>query len=283
MAEKSKEKSKTIDVTSGSLKCSCSLVGTRYCTFCQYNPSKRALTIRASLSSEFTTDVVVEGVKYHVQTEKLSPRKPFIITSVFKAGAIISTKRTDYGPLLGDADLNTKLTDLMRREHLTAIDKLREEKPRSRKDPSEYVDQLQKLLKLHRYDAALRLLRSAMAEHPFNPVLLSYYGCLDAVWDKNYERGIKNCKDAIEILRKEVPIGREAFYPLFYLNLGRAYLAAGDRNNAVESFTKGLKADPDDDYLLMELRSLGSRKKKVIPFLKRSNPINKYIGILLRK
>jgi len=281
MAEKIKEKGKA--AASGSMKCSCSLVGTRYCTFCQYNPAKRALTVRAAQCSEFTTDVVVEGVKYHVQTEKLSAKKPFIITSVFKDGAVVSTKRTDYGPLLGEAGFDKKLADLMRREHSTAIDKLREEKPRSRRDPSEYIDELQKLLRLQRYDAALRLLRNAMSEHPFNPVLLSYYGCLDAVWDKNYERGIKNCKGAIEILRKEVPIGGEAFYPMFYLNLGRAYLASGDKKNAMESFTKGLKADPEDDSLLMELRSLGPRKKKIVPFLKRSNPINKYIGILLRK
>lgn len=77
----------------------------------------------------------------------------------------------------------------------------------------------------------MKILDNALTEHPFNAFLLSYYGYLDATVNKNYARGIDLCKTALEILkedlREEASLGREVSYPIFYLNLGRAYLAAG--------------------------------------------------------
>jgi hypothetical protein len=72
-------------------------------------------------------------------------------------------------------------------------------------------------------------------------------------------------------------------YPVFYLNLGRAYLAAGKKKDAIDAFRKGLQYDNGNSDLRKELRGLGMRKKPPVPFLDRSNPINKYIGMILQK
>ncbi len=235
----------------------------------------------SSLSSEFASNISVDGVQYHVQTEKLGPKKPIVITSVFKDGEIISSKKIDYSHLMGDPGLNEKLQELMHQQYLYAVNMLRTEKPKERKMVSVYLDDVKNLLRANNREGALKILGDALTEHPFNAFLLSYYGSLDAVVNKNYDRGVDYCKTAIEIIREEVLWGHEAFYPIFYLNLGRAHLAAGAKKNAAEAFKKGLQADPEDSELLREVRRLGMRRKPAIPFLKRSHPMNKYIGKLL--
>lgn len=273
------------EITISHTNCSCSLTGTRYCDICENNPNKRAIRITSSRSSEFTANIVVDGVRYHVQTEKLGPKKPIIMTSVFKDGEMISSKKIDYGHLSGDSGLNEKLQELMHQQHSSAIGLLRAEKPKERKTVSVYLKNVKSLLRVNNCEGALKILDNALTEHPFNAFLLSYYGYLDATVNKNYARGIDLCKTALEILkedlREEASLGREVSYPVFYLNLGRAYLAAGFKKDAVEVFRKGLEADPGDSDLRREMRSLGMRRKPFIAFLKRSNPINKYAGMLL--
>ena len=44
---------------------------------------------------------------------------------------------------------------------------------------------------------------------PHFVLLVSYYGCLDAVVNKNYDSGVDLCKTAIEIIKEEVSWGRE--------------------------------------------------------------------------
>ena len=48
----------------------------------------------------------------------------------------------------------------------------------------------------------------------------------------------------------------------------------------VELVDGRLEADPGDSDLLREMRNLGMRRTPFFPFLKRSNPINKYAGML---
>jgi len=281
--EKGKKEYKPEDAATGGIKCSCSLAGTRYCQICDHRPDKMAIKITSTRSSEFTSNIIIDGVSYHVQTEKLGLKKKIIMTSVVKDGKIISSRKIDYNDLQGDADSGRKLSELMHRQHMSAIKMLKEENPGLGKPPSSYLDDVKGLLQAHDHKGAFKMLRTALDEHPFNPFLLSYYGCLDAIVNKNYDHGVDVCKDAIDILKEVVPIGPEVYYPLFYLNLGRAYLAGGDKGNAAETFKKGLKADPQDRDLLREVSKIGMRKKTVVPFLKRSNPINKYIGRLLHK
>ena len=80
-----------------------------------------------------------------------------------------------------------------------------------------------------------------------------------------------------------MPFGSEFFYPIFYLNLGRAYLKGNRKKDAVQAFQEGLKSDPGNRDLLWEIKKIGERRKPPLSFLSRSNPINKYIGMLLYK
>jgi tetratricopeptide (TPR) repeat protein len=130
---------------------------------------------------------------------------------------------------------------------------------------------------------AFGLLQHAFLEHPNDPFVLSYYGCLQAVVDKRYRAGVDKCQQAISMIQKLTAFGEDMLYPVFYLNLGRAYVAARRKRDAFDAFEKGLAYDKSNREILMEIRALGSRKKAIVPFLDRSNPINKYIGKIVNK
>ncbi len=266
--------------------CSCSLAGTRYCDICESNPNKGTLRITSPRFSEFASNIVVEGVKYHVQTENLSTEKTIILTCVFRAGEMVLSKKLDYGHLVDNASFNEKLHKLMSDQHLSVISTIKAEEPRERKMVSVYLKEVKNLIRVDDLKGALRTLDEALTAYPFNALLLSYYGCLDAVVNKNYERSVDLCKTAIEIYkeesREEESLGRDVLYAVFYLHLGRVYLAAGMKKFAVEAFKKGLEADPEHPDLLREVRRIGIRRKPIFSLLKRSNPINKYIGMRLR-
>jgi tetratricopeptide (TPR) repeat protein len=148
--------------------------------------------------------------------------------------------------------------------------------------PADYLRAVKAHLRNGKQKDAFRVLQQASVMYPDDPVILSYYGCLQALVDKKYRSGVDTCKKAIVLLRKKrSSFGEETLYPVFYLNLGRAYVAAGKRKDAIAAFEKGLQYDYGNSDLNKELRGLGTRKKPLVPFLDRSNPINKYIGMLL--
>ena len=266
------------------MKCqSCSFAGTRFCDTCEENPNGRSIKIRSSRFSDFASNIVVDGVRYHVQTEIGDPKNPVITTSVVKDGEIISSKQKEYGVLSKDADWREKAQELMQQQHLSVINMLKAENPRERRAAVAYIEGVEALLKENDPEGALRLLGDALIEYPFSPFLLSYYGYLDAVVNSNYESGIDLCRTAIEILREDVAEGIEGLFSLPYRNLGMACLAAGAKKEAAEAFTRGLQSDPENPGLLREAERLGIRRKPIVPLLKRSNPINKYGGLLLYK
>lgn len=148
--------------------------------------------------------------------------------------------------------------------------------------PAGYLRAVKAHLRNGKQKEAFALLQQATVRFPDEPLILSYYGCFQSLVDKKYRSGVETCKQALILLKKQRPFEEELLYPVFFLNLGRAYLAAGKKADAIESFRKGLKYDNSNSELLKELRGLGVRKAPPVPFLDRSNPINKYIGILLR-
>ncbi len=81
----------------------------------------------------------------------------------------------------------------------------------------------------------------------------------------------------------KAPFGEEFYFPSSYLNLGRVYLAAGGKRQAIKAFQAGLKADAEKLDLLWKMEKLGLRREPPTSFLARSSPINKYIGMLLHK
>jgi tetratricopeptide (TPR) repeat protein len=148
--------------------------------------------------------------------------------------------------------------------------------------PGEYLRAVKAHLRKGNQKEAFSLLQDAALHYPDDPFILSYYGCLQALVDKKYRAGVEKCKQALSMIKKESSFGEDMLYPVFYLNLGRAYVAAGKKKDALDAFEKGRKYDNSNRDILMELRGLGSRKKALVPFLDRSNPINKYIGLILR-
>jgi tetratricopeptide (TPR) repeat protein len=149
--------------------------------------------------------------------------------------------------------------------------------------PRDFLRQVKINLSKGRQKEAFSLLQRASVRFPDDPFILSYFGCLQALVDKRYRTGIETCKKALALIKQSSTFGEEMLYPVFYLNLGRAYVAAGKKKDALETFLKGLKFDNSNRELLKEVRALGKRKAALVPFLDRSNLINKYIGLILRK
>jgi tetratricopeptide (TPR) repeat protein len=151
-------------------------------------------------------------------------------------------------------------------------------------EPAEYLRRIKSHLRIARQREAFVLAKQAMIYFPNDPVFLSYYGCLLVLVDRMYRRGIETCQKAIKKLKMSGSLDEEALLPLFYYNLGKAYAAAGKRKEAREILMIGLAYDPGNYDMIKELRRLGMRRDKPpIPFLRRSNPLNKYIGIILHK
>lgn len=242
---------------------------------------KKTIRMTSKIGTEFDSEVTVGKEKYLVQTEDSGEKRPLVITRIYLNGQILLTRKTDYNDILEDPDREGKVKDLMRKQHRQAVNMIRAGKVRETKTTAAYLEEVKDLLKGKNKRSALRLLSEALEQYPDDPFILSYYGCLEAVANKNYREGIDTCLLAIETLKKKLPFGEDFFFPVFYLNLGRAYLAAGRKQEAMEAFNKGLATDRQDRDLLWEVRKLGVRRKPVVPFLRRSNPINRYIGMML--
>ncbi len=148
--------------------------------------------------------------------------------------------------------------------------------------PSDYLKAVKANLRNGKQKNAFVLLQQAAVRFPDEPLILSYFGCFQALVDKKYRSGVETCKKAIALLKRKGAFGEELLYPVFYLNLGRAFLSAGKKPEAIDAYTRGLKYDNSNSDLLRELRGLGIRKSPPVAFLDRSNPINKYIGLMLR-
>jgi tetratricopeptide (TPR) repeat protein len=146
------------------------------------------------------------------------------------------------------------------------------------KDHRDYIDEAQRLLRTFRGKAALNVINEGLEQFPSDPLLLSFNGFLIASIEKKYANGIRICENAIKKLDSS---SRDK--GSLYLNLGKAYVAANRKTEAVGAFKKGLDADPENRDIQWEFKKLGTRRKPALPFLKRSNPINKYLGRFLNR
>lgn len=106
-----------------------------------------------------------------------------------------------------------------------------------------------------------------------SPLISSYYAFCMAKERGQFSKAISLCTEAIR---------KEPQNPLLYLNLGRIYHLSNKIADAVKIFREGLKCEVNHQ-IVDELTTLGTRKPPIIPFLKRSNPFNKYLGIVLKK
>lgn len=98
---------------------------------------------------------------------------------------------------------------------------------------------------------------------------LSYYGLCLALVQKKYKPAIELCRKSIEL---------QFYNPAHYANLSRVYVAAENRKRAIEAVDQGLKIFPDDELLLLVRAELGIRSRPAVPFLSRTNTLNRAIG-----
>lgn len=70
--------------------------------------------------------------------------------------------------------------------------------------------------------------------------------------------------------------------PEHYLNLGKIQLLSGNRAEALRILREGV-ARGENAELMAVLNEFGKRKSPLIPFLPRTNPLNKFLGLILRR
>ena len=84
-----------------------------------------------------------------------------------------------------------------------------------------------------------------------------------------YKEAAEFCQAAIE---------REFYNSDHYENLGRVWVEGGSRRKAVEAFDKGIALSPENRRLRKLREEIGVRRRPVIPFLHRDNPLNITLG-----
>lgn len=148
---------------------------------------------------------------------------------------------------------------------------------------SSYVQEAKAHIRRRNLRDAYTIMQAASVMYPDNPFVLSYYGSLHAAVGKKYRAGIEHCRRAITLITSRSQVDEYFVLPEFYLNLGRACIAADMRKEAIHAFQNGLRYEKGNTAILKELQIYERRAKPPMPFLDRSNPINKISGLVLRR
>jgi len=132
----------------------------------------------------------------------------------------------------------------------------------------EALSEGQKRKAMAMFEAAIELEKRSGVSKP-QPRYLSYYGLCLALETKKLHEAVKFCREAVN---------RENFNADIYYNLGRVLLKADRRREGYESLRNGLRLHQNHKGILRELRRIGVRRRPVLPFLSRSNPLNRALG-----
>ena len=243
--------------------------------------SDRRLKVETHLNMGYTSNVTRGSNHYAVVTEKLGTKEVSVITSVYHKGKAISRMKTDFKKKIDPMDANALELEI-RKQHFKVLKEVESGRVSKEKKPRDYIDETKTFLRKQSKKKAMAVLSEGYELYPDDPFILSYYGCLTSIVDKKHKDGIEACQRALDKLAQKFPIGLDiSVKPLFYLNLCRAYLAGGEKRKAVNTLFKGMRFDTENGILHQELVKLGARRKPFFDFLKRSNLINKYIGLML--
>jgi tetratricopeptide (TPR) repeat protein len=120
------------------------------------------------------------------------------------------------------------------------------------------------------FEAAIEIERRHSHVRP-QPRYLSHYGMCLALERNDVREGLLFCREAVTL---------EGYNPDLRCNLGHVLLRAERRAEAYRCFLKGLSLDPHHAPTLRALRKLGIRRRPVLPFLARGNPLNVFLGRL---
>jgi tetratricopeptide (TPR) repeat protein len=111
--------------------------------------------------------------------------------------------------------------------------------------------------------------KETVKDAAFPASAFSYYGLCLALHKGRIKDGADFCQVALDL---------EFYNAENYANLARVWIAARSRRKAIDALDRGLAVDPRSQVLQRLRTSLGVRKKPVIPFLHRDNPLNVTLG-----
>ena len=98
---------------------------------------------------------------------------------------------------------------------------------------------------------------------------LSFYGLCLALEKKSLRDGIRFCQQAVNM---------EFYNPDLGYNLGWLLLKAGRRKEAYRVLIRERRLHPGHRGIREELKRMGRRRRRVLPFLSRRNPVNVWLG-----
>ncbi len=117
--------------------------------------------------------------------------------------------------------------------------------------------------------AAIELLRHAAERDPENSYYVSYYGLGLGLAEGMWAEAERLCHRAVCRGRRQAQL---------YLNLAEVYLATDRRQAAADTLGLGLHYLPHDPRLQMEFGRWMMRRPPVLPFLPRTNTLNRHLG-----
>ena len=65
----------------------------------------------------FNTEIKRLGAVFHVQTQDAGPGSRQVESLIYKSGKVVSSRKSDYTPLLGSPDLKDRIARLMSEQH----------------------------------------------------------------------------------------------------------------------------------------------------------------------
>jgi tetratricopeptide (TPR) repeat protein len=133
------------------------------------------------------------------------------------------------------------------------------------------------LTKEDRYSEAIEIFEECLprlSSHDVSdkPVLSrssSFYGVCVAAVHRHYAEAAKYCN---------ISLKSQFMDPDHHTNLGLVYLERNDRRSAVQHLHAGLRIQPKNARIHQILDEIGRRKRPVLSFLPRDNPINVWLG-----
>jgi tetratricopeptide (TPR) repeat protein len=238
------------------------------------------ITIKFEHTSQLSTKITANNEMYFVLTEEQGNRSSQVCSRVYSKGKILFQKCEDISHLKGSYDFRPRLNSFMAKLQRQVADEFTDMLEKSQKKKAEYLQEARSLLKQGKSKETLDLLKKGLMIYPDDLLLLSYYGFLYSQVEKKNKEGIRICRESIAKLNSRVSANRELLLPVFYLNLGRAYIGADKKKEAFWAFNSGLRSDPTNADIEREIAKYGKRRPPVLTFLERDNPLNKYIGML---
>jgi len=119
---------------------------------------------------------------------------------------------------------------------------------------------------------ALAYLERALKLHD-HPGWYSFFGYCIARERGQHRKGRELCLSSLAV---------EPDVPAHYYNLGRVQMLSGDKEDALRVLREGMAKGGSPEIVRL-LDALGTRNPPVFPSLSRTNPLNRYLGLLLKR